>query len=139
MTLIAVAVLTLSGGTIDARPQPPPPDPIVEILPLITTWYNPELGGINCAGDCATFGSGEIIQDYHYNHSAACLTRWRGRVLEIPGFGSFHCRDSGGAIGVRWTPEDGLHVRADILSREPIQRGPWTEWRLLSEEDFLAQ
>lgn len=101
-------------------------------LPIVTSWYNPELGGINCdpGGGCSTFGGGALILPEHYGASAACLTEWRGRTVVIPGFGRFVCRDSGGAVKRAWERGAGHVIRVDVLSKTPIQRGPWETWWL---------
>lgn len=127
MAAIAALALLLTSP-VAARDFPGVPLP--ERLPIVTTWYDPALGGINCAGNCATFGSGMAIQEAHYRTSAACLTEWRGRMVVIPGFGAFVCRDSGGAVTRAWERGVGKVIRVDVLSREPLQRGPWTRWWL---------
>lgn len=71
-------------------------------LPILTTWYDPELGGINCAEPCNQYANGEIVNEDHYldgpNQTAACIPEWLGASVTIPGLGSFKCRDTGGAI-----------------------------------------
>lgn len=132
MTLLLTAAL-LMGGAFEARPEPPPELPAFVDVPVLTYWYDPALGGINCAADCSTFGSGMTIEDYHYGVTAACPVEWRGQLLEVDGSGSYWCLDSGGAIGVRWSREWGLHIKIDVLSKEPVALGPWPRWRLADE------
>lgn len=129
--MTTLAALTL-GSLLSLAPMPPPPDIDPAGLPMWVYWYDPGLKGINCdeGGGCDTFGGGMKIQAHHYGESAACLTSWRGRVVNIADFGRFICRDSGGAIGVRWTRKQGLHVRIDVLSHTPMPPGPFTDWYL---------
>lgn len=131
---MAVALMALSL----LAPIPAPRDVDPTTLPVLTTWYDPRLGGINCAGDCSTFGGGARIRPEHYGASAACLTEWRGATVDIAGFGRFVCRDSGGAVRVKWTEAYGLVVSVDILSETPLQPGPHREWRLVREGDDVS-
>lgn len=125
MTALLLAVTLL-------QPLPPPEPVPVGLHDLILSWYDPAQGGINCSADCSTFGSGQRVVAKHYGRVAACLTEWRGRTVAIPGFGSWDCVDSGGAVVAHWTQADGLHVHVDVLRSEPIERGPWApqKWEL---------
>lgn len=66
--------------------------------PLLVTWYNPTLGGINCWGNCTHFRDGTRVTAASYGNTAACIPDWLGDTVVIPRLGTFKCRDTGGAI-----------------------------------------
>lgn len=107
-------------------------------LPILTTWYDPELGGINCADPCDQYANGEIVIESHYfgneNQTAACIPEWLGRSVTIPGLGTFKCRDTGGAIVVAYNKYyKRMVIHVDILAH-PGQMNHnvylWNEWSL---------
>lgn len=121
------------AGILLTQPLPPPEPLPPELHDLVVTFYDPSLGGINCSADCTKFGNGQTVQRHHYGRVAACPVSWRGRTVVIDGgsgeLGSWTCVDSGGAVVMHWTKEDGLHAHLDILSHEPVMaRGPWEGW-----------
>lgn len=86
------------------------------------TWYNPELGGINCDHECQYFGNGLPVAEW-YNKAVACPQEFpRGTTFVIEGSmwghadGSYKCWDAGGAVTFK---NDGS-ISLDILSREPL-------------------
>lgn len=88
--------------------------------PLLVTWYDPALGGINCEPYCdGRFANGEAITADHYlggsKQTAACIAEWHGLQVTIIRLGTFTCRDRGGAI-VRTV--QGVHI--DILSKTAV-------------------
>lgn len=136
MTLIFALALALTPPSApQAQPLPPPELPTLVNAPLLVTHYWPPDGGINCADDCTTFGSGEVIQPHHVNTTAACPTSWRGKFVFIPNFGGWWCGDSGTRVGIHWTREHGLHGHVDVLRPDPIPLGPHYEWRLLEPDE----
>lgn len=96
-----------------------------EELPLRLSWYDPSLGGINCAAPCDLLGDGTAVNDA-YGWAAACPPGWYGRWLDIEYAGRWQCRDHGGAIRPTYRevfiPEVGLQARwfitVDLLTRE---------------------
>lgn len=88
--------------------------------PLIVTWYDPRLGGINCEPYCdGYFANGEKVTAAHYfggsKQTAACIREWLGLRVTIAGLGTFVCRDRGGSIVRR---KEGIHI--DILSKTAV-------------------
>jgi hypothetical protein len=91
------------GKLLEATATPEPtPEPKTKPITLIVSWYNPALGGVNCAifmnNECVSkMANGERWQD-HMNEAIAC-------PKELP-FGTkikvldevWTCRDRGGAI-----------------------------------------
>lgn len=75
-----------------------------ETLPLWASWYNPELGGINCGGSCDYLATGRV-EDWMYGHAAACPPGWtllyNTRVIET-NMGEFECLDRGPRIVPMW-------------------------------------
>lgn len=107
------------------------PPPITE-MPLLVTWYDPNLGGINCDVDCSTFADNSPVTSLAYGQVAACIPEWLGAHLTITGLGTFHCRDTGGAITIAYNDyykEWVIHV--DVLEK---QTPPWNyelrSWQL---------
>jgi len=94
------------------------------LCPIEITWYDPELGGINCNADCSTIGASTPLLDEHYGTVLACPIEFYGATFHIWGSkggladGEWQCLDGGGAIVVR---DDGV-VRVDLLSRRPVWR-----------------
>ncbi len=107
-------------------------------LPIVTTWYDPELGGINCEEPCDIYAGGErVLESHYYGHSdqtAACLAEWLGRSIHIQGLGTFICRDVGSSIVIKYNEyfdRDVIHV--DILAHPGemvCDYCLWDEWRL---------
>lgn len=103
-------------GAVDSSPEDVPAS-----LPVLITWYDPALGGVNCDSECGHFGDGTTVTADDYGVTAACLPEWRGATVNLPGIGSFLCRDSGSAIGARWNSyhqTDVIHVDL-LLHSEP--------------------
>lgn len=88
------------------------PDRLVTVK---VSWYDPELGGINCSAPCDRTANGSYVPDW-YHKGAACVPSWpMGTVFEVGGY-RFQCIDRGGAIqevrpGVYWV---------DMLLHQPI-------------------
>ncbi len=123
-TLCAFALLV----TVESLSCPPP----LETMPLLATWYDPALGGINCQEPCNVFADGTAVTEDSYNVTAACLPQWLGRDIVVVGLGTFKCRDTGGGIVVEWNEYYGRWViRLDVLAHEEISCNYclW-EWRL---------
>jgi hypothetical protein len=107
-------------------------------LPILTTWYDPELGGITCAYPCDQYANGERVLESHYlggtSQTAACIPSWLGRSVTIEGLGTFRCRDTGGAIVVTYNEYyQQMVIHVDILAH-PGQMTHnvylWNEWNL---------
>ncbi len=107
-------------------------------LPILTTWYDPELGGINCQEPCDIYANGERVIESHYygntDQTAACLPEWLGREITIQGLGTFKCRDTGGAIKVAYSEYfSRMVIHVDILAHPGemfCNACLWNEWRL---------
>ncbi len=71
--------------------------PDVDELPLLSTYYNPLLGGINCAADCSALADGLGWSESDFGRVAACPRGWHYQTVI---FGSYEllCRDRGGMI-----------------------------------------
>lgn len=91
-----------------------------DVLPILVTWYDPALGGINCDVDCTTLADGLGWDEFDYGRSAACLPTMLGGYVTFGGM-TYRCRDTGGGIEVEY---DGYWqrwvMRVDIMSDEPI-------------------
>jgi hypothetical protein len=85
--------------------------------PLKISWYDPDLGGINCMAPCDVMATGEKVTEWRYGRTAACIPEWTRQRLTvvIPGLGRFQCLDTGGAI----QEHDG-YIWIDLLLHEPI-------------------
>ena len=85
--------------------------------PLKISWYDPTLGGVNCAAPCDTMATGAKVTQARYGRTAACIAEWTAarRVVVIPGLGEFQCLDRGGAI-----VETGSHIWIDLLLHDPL-------------------
>ncbi|MEM7110988.1 MAG: hypothetical protein AAF614_01050 [Chloroflexota bacterium] len=107
------------------------PPPITD-MPVLVTWYDPSLGGINCDVDCDTFADSSPVTPEAYGAVTACIPEWLGAELTISGLGTFHCRDTGGSIVVafndyyqQWV----IHV--DVLQTEmPSWNYELRDWQL---------
>ena len=93
------------------------------LCPVEITWYDPELGGINCNSDCSTIGFSTPLLDEHYGKVLACPIEFYGATFHIRGSkdgladGEFLCLDGGSAMVIR-----GGVIRVDLLSRSPVWR-----------------
>ena len=95
-----------------------------DALPLRASWYNPELGGINCQEPCGQLGDGGAVAD-GFGKTIACPPDWYGREIDFGWIGSRQCRDSGEAIkptcGFVFVPEVGSEyhcfITVDFLER----------------------
>lgn len=104
--LLIELFLLLAGGAIEMRH-----------LPIITTYYDPSLGGINCDSDCTTFANMEKVTPDKYGNTAACPGEWLGKTIVIDDK-PYVCRDTGGAIGLDYDDYfEMIVVRIDILAR----------------------
>jgi len=85
--------------------------------PLKISWYDPDLGGINCMEPCDQMATGVKVTEARYGRTAACIPEWTAarRVVVIPGLGRFECLDTGGAI-----KEHGDYIWIDLLLHEPM-------------------
>lgn len=86
------------------------------------TWYNPNLGGMNCDRSCAHMAAGHRVEDW-WGRALACPQEFPlGTVFEIRGSrwgladGDFICLDRGGGVTVL---QDGTVV-LDLLRTSPI-------------------
>lgn len=106
-----------------------PPDP--RDYPLLVTWYNPSLGGLNADDDPTTFADGTPVtlgQYYGTTHftAVACPPELLGAVmllprLDDPGDWYVRCRDTGPAIRVRYNEyHDRVVTHIDVLAHDPI-------------------
>jgi hypothetical protein len=90
-------------------------------IPIVTTWYEPKDGGINCQEPCDRFATNEPVQEEDYGFAAACHPKWLGRTIVLNEIYSYECKDTGGSIGLEWNEYYGrLVFRVDILSHEEI-------------------
>lgn len=119
MNIVTVANLCIALVMYQDCPVAPPP-PALADLPILVTWYNPALGGINCNNDCSTLADGTKWNDSHYNNTAACIVRLRGATLHFGDY-AVKCRDSGGMVKISWNDYYQRWVmHVDVLSAEPI-------------------
>lgn len=112
----------------NAAPCPPP----ITQMPVLVTWYDPALGGVNCDSDCTTYADGTLVTPDDYGQVSACIPEWLGASITIDGLGSFMCRDTGASIGVDYNVYyEGWVIYVDILHEEPPD---WNyqlrEWQL---------
>lgn len=100
-------------------------------LPILLTWYNPQLGGINCDSDCSTMADGLGWGVGDYGRVAACLPDWLGGYVTVGGY-RLKCRDTGGAIVVEFNEHYGRWViHVDVLSQSaiPCNYCLYEDWR----------
>lgn len=83
--------------------------------PLKISWYDPQLGGINCMEPCDQMATGVKVTEDRYGRTAACIREWTGRTVVIEGLGEFECLDRGGAI-----IEHEGYIWIDLLLHEPL-------------------
>ena len=83
--------------------------------PLKISWYDPQLGGINCMDPCDQMATGAKVTEERYGRTAACIREWTGRTVVIAGLGEFECLDRGGAI-----IEHEGYIWIDLLLHEPL-------------------
>lgn len=103
-----------------------------EELPIRASWYNPELGGINCMEPCSMLGDGTPVHT-GYGTMAACPPGWYWRWLHVDGLPSVQCRDHGGAIHPTWYHGIGeWAIVIDYLLERPewFVYGTFSEWRI---------
>ena len=88
------------------------------------TWYDPQLGGINCDHECDYLGTGYRVEEW-YDRAVACPEEFpRGTIFIIEGTrwgladGSYYCWDAGGAV----TFQDDGSIVLDVLTRNAIWR-----------------
>ena len=113
LTLFSKLVFLVLGNTL------PCPPPITE-MPVLVTWYDPALGGINCDVDCTTYADGTLVTPDDYGQVSACIPEWLGASITIDGLGTFACRDTGSAIVVDYNEYyRGWVIHVDILHEEP--------------------
>ena len=108
-----------------------PPDYCFELseLPLLASWYNPSMGGMNCDLDdwCHVLADGLPWTPADYDHVAACIPEWHyATVVTVAGV--WHCRDTGSAVVVRNHPVFGPVIHIDILRPGPF---PWGDINLI--------
>lgn len=94
--------------------------PDVDDVPILATWYNPALGGINCGESCHALADGLGWSGADYGRVAACPKGWHYLTLT---FGNYEvlCRDRGGMINCsynEWYRRWVCHV--DIMARDGI-------------------
>ena len=109
----------------------PPPSNRGDI-PVITTWYDPALGGINCDDDCKTLADGGTWSSDDYGRVAACPASWMGKRF-VTTAGEFLCRDTGGKIGLAWNAYyENWVFHVDIMSDTPISYNYrlWHKWAI---------
>ena len=96
---------------------------------VVTSYYIPSRGGINCDSDCTTMATGKISEDM-YGNVGACPVDMLGYKLTITGK-KFTCRDTGGAIKLRYDrlpypPYNSVvAIPFDILAHEV---GDWNQY-----------
>lgn len=103
---------------------PPSPPPLTS-FPAVIMVYDPGLGGINCDGDCTTIATGRLEPEM-YGVVAACHPDLLYKHVIIPTIGTFHCLDTGGAIGVHYNK----HFERDVIYFDILydlleDRPPW--------------
>jgi len=123
--LIAITLAVLASATVVfAAPEPPPEDKWLGLFPIKLTWYDPQLGGINCDGDCSTLGNGQRVTEDLYGRSAACPLEWIGDTLLLQVSESetwaLGCNEGGGAIKLTYNKDlKRMVVNVDILLHAP--------------------
>jgi hypothetical protein len=130
MLWLLMVPLDVIHGTLSRPPMPP-----VETMPVLMTHYMPEHGGINCGADCATLADGTRWALADVGNVAACIPDWFGRVIETA-YGTFRCRDQGGAVQPFWSRYwQRWVIPVDVLwhsSRGEFEFNYWIDynWRL---------
>jgi hypothetical protein len=122
----------LTGCAAIGQPQSCiPPQPPLADLPLLTTYYNPALGSINCNSDCSTLAL-VPMSDTLYGFAAACPAEMVfvdfTAVISHPAIGERACLDRGGAVVIEYN--EGLQlwvIRIDLMERGPHP----SNWQLL--------
>ena len=98
----------------------------MEQLPIRASWYDPQLGGINCYLDtCDHLGDGTPVAT-SYGWAMACPAGMYGLTLEIEHAGQWTCRDHGGAVVPKYgrvfdgsQVVDTWYLTGDFLLQEP--------------------
>ncbi len=118
------------------------PKLVLHNLPVLITYYDTSLCyddagnvvvNINCNEDPGHFADATDVTADSYGRVAACVPQWLGAIIEIPGVGSWRCRDTGGDIRVAWNRWHGRWViHVDLLMHDPPPFNYWlfSEWRL---------
>lgn len=96
-----------------------PPMPPLSEMPLLTTWYDPALGGINCGGSCSHMALAPVTEAM-YGYAAACPAALVGvdftAVISHPAIGERACLDRGGAVIVEYSQAlQTWIIRVDLL------------------------
>lgn len=118
---LSIMLLTLFANLVlvafeTAWPCPPP----ITEMPILVTWYDPALGGINCDEDCTTFADGTLVTPDDYGRVGACIPEWLGASITIADLGTFECRDTGPSIVIAYNEYyRGWVIHVDILHDKP--------------------
>lgn len=128
--ILTTCTLSIFGPVSDCIP----PRPSIRELPLLVTWYNPAMGGLNCDGDCSHLSLAPMHPAF-YGRAAACPAEFVGldftAVVSHPAIGERACLDRGGAVVVeyRYVPGVGWLWLAVV---DLLEHGPHpTNWQLL--------
>ena len=119
---------------VELPPDVPLPDgepvcwPYAE-MPILATWYNPALGGMNCDAEdsCHLLSDGLPWSNDDYGHVAACIPEWHYSTV-VTSSGTWHCRDAGSAVIVRNHETFGWVIHVDVLRPGPF---PWGDINLI--------
>jgi hypothetical protein len=119
MTLAIVTLCSVLPIAADCIPERPP----LSEMPLLTTYYDPALGGVNCGGSCDNLALG-AMSDALYGVGMACPAELVGldvtAVISHPAIGERPCLDRGGMVIVEYN--QGLQmwvIRIDLLETGP--------------------
>lgn len=133
MAEVLCMVMSTIGILADFCVEPLPPVPPIEDLPIVVTYYYPDQGGVNCNQDCSILADNQPWDAGDYGNVAACPRELFYQHLEIQGFGTVHCRDTGPAVTVRWNDYWQQYViHVDVLEEVGVDTyNYWLfdEWR----------
>jgi len=131
MTIICTTLLLALANGAECPPS-------LHEMPIVTTWYDYALGGINCDSDCSMMADGSASVDATYYgddivSTAACIQEWVGETVMIDGLGIFRCRDTGGDMIIEFNDvyrEWVIHL--DVLSHSAIGCNYclWNSWEI---------
>lgn len=136
MLQIVGSILSLCGVVGAIQGNCIPPQPPLRETPLLVSWYDPALGGVNCGGSCDHLSLTEMDEGL-YGHVAACPAELVGldvtAVISHPAIGIQHCLDRGGAIEFKYGYLEGVgwlwYGVIDLLAHEQ----PPATWTLITD------
>ena len=127
MTALILTACSIMPFPIDCIPPRPP----LRDIPILTTYYDPALGSINCNHDCNSLALVPMA-DSLYGVAAACPAELVGvdwtAVIYHPAIGERPCLDRGGSVVVEYNQ----HLQKWVIRVDLLETGPHpSNWSLL--------